>query len=81
MIGNRCRTQQKPVSVWLTQAEGQDATIKEQLETLYPSENYKIAVFHFDHVPLYQNTLELLRYNHRRSVVRAVQSAKSTPEQ
>lgn len=65
----------------MTQAESQDATIKELLEALYPSENYKVAVFYFGHVALYQNPLELLRYNHRRSVVRAVQSAKSTPEQ
>ena len=40
----------------------------------------KVAVFHSGHEDLYQNTLELLRMNRRRSAARAVQKAKSTPE-
>ena len=73
----------KLVSVWLTQAESQDAAMKEQLGALYLSywkQKYKVAVFHSGHEDLYQNTLELLRMNRRRSAARAVQSAKSTPE-
>ena len=40
----------------------------------------KVSVFHSGHEDLYQNTLELLRMNRRRSAARAVQKAKSTPE-
>ncbi len=73
----------KLVCVWLTQAESQDAAIKEQLGTLYLSywkQKYKVAVFHSGHEDLYQNTLELLRYNRRRSAERTVRSARSAPE-
>ena len=73
----------KLVSVWLTQAESQDAAMKEQLGALYLSywkQKYKVAVFHSGHEDLYQNTLEFLRLNRRRSAARAVQKAKSTPE-
>lgn len=73
----------KLVSVWLSQAESQDAAIKEQLGALYLSywkKKYKVAVFHSGREDLYQNTLELLRLNRRRSAARTVQKAKSTPE-
>lgn len=69
--------------MWLTQAESQDAAIKEQLGTLYLSywkQKYRVAVFHSGHEDLYQNTLELLRYNRRRSAARTVRSVKSTPQ-
>lgn len=74
----------KLVSVWLTQAESQDAAMKEQLGALYLSyrkQKYKVAVFHSGHEDLYQNTLvELLRMNRRCSAARTVRNAKSTPE-
>ena len=69
--------------MWLSQAESQDAAMKEQLGALYLSywkQKYKVAVFYSGHEDLYQNTLELLRLNRRRSAARAVQSAKSTLE-
>ena len=83
MIGNRCRSQQK-TGFRVADPGGESKHRHEgaagALYLSYRKQKYKVAVFHSGHEDLYQNTLELLRLNRRRSAARAVQKAKSTPE-
>lgn len=65
----------KLVSVWLTQAESQDTAVQAQLEPVYRSyrqQKYTVAVYHAGREDLYQNTLDLLRFNRRRSAEQTV---------
>ncbi len=69
----------KSVDVWLTRAEQGDPTVQEQLKGLYAeyaAKKYMVVVYHSGDRDLYQSTLDLLRYNRRRSAEREVQQEK-----
>jgi hypothetical protein len=68
------------VEVWLTQAEGQDAALQEQLRPLYGAwagMKYTVAVFHSGDQSLYQQTQALLSYNKKRIAALEVQREKA----
>lgn len=69
----------KMVDIWLTNAEKNDPEIKRSLQDIYKEyqkKNYLVVVFESGSQDLYQNTLDLLRYNRRRSAEREVQREK-----
>lgn len=69
------RDEQKTVDIWLTNAEKNDPAIRRSLEGIYreyQQKKYLVAVFESGSQDLYQNTLDLLRYNRRRSAEREV---------
>lgn len=69
------RDEQKTVDIWLTNAEKNDPEIRRSLEDIYreyQQKKYLVAVFESGSQDLYQNTLDLLRYNRRRSAEREV---------
>lgn len=69
----------KMVDIWLTNAEKNDPKIRRSLQDIYQEyqkKNYLVAVFESGSQELYQNTLDLLRYNRRRSAEREVQRKK-----
>lgn len=69
------RDEQKTVDIWLTNAEKNDPAIRRSLEDIYreyQQKKYLVAVFESGSQDLYQNTLDLLRYNRRRSAEREV---------
>lgn len=69
------RDEQKTVDIWLTNAEKNDPEIRRSLEEIYreyQQKKYLVAVFESGSQDLYQNTLDLLRYNRRRSAEREV---------
>jgi len=70
----------KLVTIWLTNADQRDETIEAGLRELYrefAEKNYFVAVFKSGRENLYDYTLDLLRYNRKRSAEREVQRAKS----
>lgn len=70
---------QKMVDIWLTNTEKNDPEIRQSLQDIYKEyqkKNYLVAVFESGGQDLYQNTLDLLRYNRRRSAEREVQRKK-----
>lgn len=69
------RDEQKTVDIWLTNAEKNDPEIRRSLEEIYreyQQKKYLVAVFESGSQDLYQNTLDLLRYNRQRSAEREV---------
>lgn len=73
------RDEQKTVDIWLTNAEKNDPEIRRSLEEIYreyQQKKYLVAVFESGSQDLYQNTLDLLRYNRRRSAEREVLRGK-----
>ena len=69
------RDEQKTVDIWLSNAEKNDPEIRRSLEDIYreyQQKKYLVAVFESGSQDLYQNTLDLLRYNRRRSAEREV---------
>ncbi len=69
------RDEQKTVDIWLTNAEKNDPAIRRSLEDIYreyQQKKYLVAVFESGSQDLYQNTLDLLRYNRQRSAEREV---------
>lgn len=73
------RNDKKLVDIWLTNAEKNDPEIRQSLQDIYKEyqkKNYLVAVFESGSQDLYQNTLDLLRYNRRRSAEREVQRKK-----
>lgn len=69
------RDEQKTVDIWLSNAEKNDPAIRHSLEDIYreyQQKKYLVAVFESGSQDLYQNTLDLLRYNRRRSAEREV---------
>ena len=73
------RNDKKLVDIWLTNAEKNDPEIRKSLQDIYKEyqkKNYLVAVFESGGQDLYQNTLDLLRYNRRRSAEREVQRKK-----
>lgn len=73
------RDDMKLVTVWLTRAEQEDATTREQLKTLYTdyqAKKYMVAQFHSGTEDLYQCTRDLLFFNRKRIEELAVQREK-----
>lgn len=63
----------KLVEVWLTNQERDNLALRERLRPLckrYKNEGYLVAVFYSGKENLYDQTLELLRYNRRRAAQR-----------
>lgn len=69
------REEQKTVDIWLSNAEKNDPEIRRSLQDIYKEygqKKYLVAVFESGSQDLYQNTLDLLRYNRRRSAEREI---------
>ena len=69
----------KLVEIWLTRAESQDETVRENLKPLYAEygkKKYKTAVFFSGTRDLAEATSELLCYNRRRIAQLEVQKEK-----
>ncbi len=67
----------KLVEVWLTRAERRDPALRSQLQEQcrpFAEENYTVVYFSSGAADLYDQTLELLRYNKVRSAQRSVQA-------
>ncbi len=63
------RDDRKLVEVWLTKAEKTDLKLRESLTDIYEKfkrEKYLVAVYESGHQDLYQNTLDLLKWNKHR---------------
>lgn len=71
----------KLISVWLTNADQQDAVLLSWLKCQYPkwkSEGYLTAVYYSGKENLYENTLALLRHNRRLQVMKALAAEKQS---
>ncbi len=69
----------KLVTIWLTNAEKNDIDLRTDLKNLYTeyrAKKYMVAVFSSGTEDLYANTLDLLKYNRRRSAELEVQCEK-----
>lgn len=69
----------KLVEIWLNSEERKDTQLREELKDVYArcrEKKYLVAVYESGEGDLYQGTLDLLRYNKRRSAEREVQKAK-----
>ena len=69
----------KQVQVWLTNADCRDEQLMGALDAQYDvwaRDKYQVAVFRSGSADLQENTLEMLRYNRRRSAEREVQREK-----
>ena len=69
----------KQVQVWLTNADCRDERLMGALDEQYDvwaRDKYQVAVFRSGSGDLQENTLEMLRYNRRRSAEREVQREK-----
>ena len=67
------------VSLWLTNAEKNDPDFRAGLQdiyTKYHTQKYMVAVFLSGNDTLYENTLDLLRFNKRRSAEKDIQKEK-----
>lgn len=70
----------KLVTIWLTNADQQDERVEAALQDIYreyEEKKYFVTVFKSGRENLYDYTLDLLRYNRKRSAEREVQRAKS----
>lgn len=73
------RDDKKLVEIWLNSEEKRDTQLREKLKDVYAQfreKKYLVAVYESGEGDLYQGTLDLLRYNKRRSAEREVQKAK-----
>ena len=73
----------KLVTVWLTRAEQEDSTIREQLKNLYADyrlKKYMVAQFHSGVEDLYRSTRDLLLFNRKRMAELAVQREKQAAD-
>lgn len=73
------RDDKKLVEIWLNSEEKRDTQLRERLKDVYAqfkAQKYLVAVYESGEGDLYQGTLDLLRYNKRRSAEREVQKAK-----
>lgn len=69
----------KQVQVWLTNTDCRDERLMGALEAQYDvwaRDKFQVAVFRSGGGDLYDNTLQMLRYNRRRSAEREVQREK-----
>lgn len=72
----------KIVGIWLTNAEKNDAGLRESLKPLYQryhDQKYLVAVYMSGEQDLYENTRELLLYNRRRAAEKEVRAEKDPP--
>ena len=70
---------EKLVTIWLTRAEQEDATLRKRLKPLYAkykAKKYMVAQFHSGTGDLYECTRDLLLFNLRRSAELEVQREK-----
>ena len=70
----------KLLCLWLTNAEKNDAALRERLKPLYRmyrEQSYAVAVFESGREPLEALTGELLRCNRRRMAALAVQTERA----
>ena len=70
----------KIVCFWLTNAEKNDAELRESLKPMYKeyhAQKYTVAVFTSGEQDLYENTRDLLLYNRRRFAEKEVQAEKA----
>lgn len=70
----------KLVTVWLTNADQKNLRVEAALQDIYreyEEKKYFVTVFKSGRENLYDCTLDLLRYNRKRSAEREVQRAKS----
>ena len=61
----------KTVDIWLTKSEKYDHNLRERLKPLYErykEKKYFVVMYESGEKDLYENTLSLLLYNHRRLV-------------
>lgn len=75
----RLDEKKKQVQVWLTNADCWDERLMGALDAQYDvwaRDKYQVAVFRSGGADLYENTLDMLRYNRRRSAEREVQREK-----
>lgn len=75
----RLDEKKKQVQVWLTNADCRDAHLLGALDAQYDvwaRDKYQVAVFRSGSGDLQENTLQMLRYNRRRSAEREVQREK-----
>ena len=73
------REEKKMVEVWLTKTEKADLALRESLKDIYDKfkkKKYLVAVYESGEQDLYQNTLDLLKWNKRRSAELEVQREK-----
>ena len=72
--------EQRIVEVWLSRAERNDAALAQRLRSQckpYAEKGYFVVYFQSGDGNLYENTLDLLRYNRKRSARQAVAKEKS----
>ena len=69
----------KIVEIWLTRAERDDPVLRKKLNAVYAGygREYTVAVFVSGNGDLYQNTLDLLRYNRHLSAAETVLRSKT----
>ena len=73
------RDDMKLVTVWLTRAEQEDLSLREELKSLYAeykTKKYMVAQFHSGREDLYQGTKDLLLFNRKRIEEIALQREK-----
>ena len=73
--------EKKIVSLWLTNAEKNNPELRTGLQatyTKYHALKYMVAVFLSGSETLYENTLDLLKYNKRRSAEKEIQQEKQS---
>lgn len=73
------RDDKKLVEVWLTKTEKADLELREGLKDIYDKfkqKKYLVAVYESGEQDLYQNTLDLLKWNKRRIAELEVQREK-----
>lgn len=69
----QARDAEKTVEIWLTRAEREKPGIKKELQALYTeygSKKYTVLVFKSGKEALYENTLDMLRWNRKCSAKR-----------
>ena len=75
----------KLVTIWLTNSEKRDVTLKARLKPLYQdykAKKYTVAVFESGDRELYQSTLDLLAFNKKRIAELETQREKvAVPEE
>ena len=77
------RINKKIVEIWLTRAERNDPVLRKKLKTVCADygREYTVAVFESGNGELYQNTLDLLRYNRQLSAEETVLHGKKFSNQ
>jgi hypothetical protein len=72
--------QRKMVEIWLTRAERKDAVLARKLGSQcrpFSDSGYTVVFFQSGEGDLYENTLDLLRFNRKRSAQRAAEGGQN----